>query len=224
MFIHRNLTEFSLSSSYVCIVKQTISKFFEHTMNTIKNHINPFEINSGSMRITNLNTVITVIGLLSVLGLIIIKAEVLRFALCMALFFVTALVYTVFKTPKVGIYLLIILGFFVTGAARYVVAPWGLTIDAVLVLIYVALFFKGFAVKLPWIKAKSSLTLVVSIWMAYVFLELGNPEVLSREAWFYAMRGVALYQFLAIPLLFMLFNKQKVKEMYSVIICKGRLL
>ncbi|GAL65895.1 O-antigen ligase family protein [Jejuia pallidilutea] len=186
-------------------------------MNTIKNHTNPFEANSGSMRITNLNTVITVVGLLSVLGLIIIKTEVLGFALCLGLFFVTALVYTVFKTPKVGIYLLIILGFFVTGAARYVVAPWGLTIDAVLVLIYVALFFKGFAIKLPWIKAKSSLTLVVSIWMAYVFLELGNPEVLSREAWFYAMRGVALYQFLAIPLLFMLFNKQKDLDNFFII-------
>ncbi len=178
-------------------------------MNIFKNHINPFETNSGSMRVTNFNTIIAVIAVLSVLGFVIIKAEVMGFVLCMGLFFVTTLLYTIFKAPKKGIYLLIILGFFVTGTARYVPAPWGLTIDALLVLIYIALFFKGFTVKLPWFKVKSSLTLVVSLWMAYVFLQLGNPEVLSKEAWFYAMRGVGLYQFLAIPLLFMLFNKKK---------------
>ncbi|WP_299361827.1 O-antigen ligase family protein [Winogradskyella sp.] len=186
-------------------------------MNTFKNHINPFENNSGSMRVTNLNSAIILIALLSVFGLVIIKAEVMGFALCMGLFLVTALVYTIFKTPKIGIYILIVLGFFAIGASRYVQAPWGLTIDALLVLIYIALFFKGFAVKLPWFKIKSSLTLVVSIWMAYVFLQLGNPEVLSREAWFYAMRGVGLYQFLAIPLLFMIFNKRKDLNNFFVI-------
>ncbi len=169
------------------------------------------------MRVTNLNSAIILIALLSVFGLVIIKAEVMGFALCMGLFLVTALVYTIFKTPKIGIYILIVLGFFAIGASRYVQAPWGLTIDALLVLIYIALFFKGFAVKLPWFKIKSSLTLVVSIWMAYVFLQLGNPEVLSREAWFYAMRGVGLYQFLAIPLLFMIFNKRKDLNNFFVI-------
>ena len=53
--------------------------------------------------------------------------------------------------------------------------------------------------------------------MAYVFLQLGNPEVISREAWFYAMRGVGLYQFLAIPLLFMLFSKQKDLNKFFII-------
>ncbi|MEM9679646.1 MAG: O-antigen ligase domain-containing protein [Bacteroidota bacterium] len=186
-------------------------------MNTFKNHMNPFETNSGSMRVANLNTLLTVAGLLSILGLVIIKAEVMGFALCMGLFFVTALVYTIFKTPKTGIYVLIVLGFFAIGASRYVQAPWGLSIDALLVLIYIALFFKAFAVKLPWHKAKSSLTVLVSLWMAYVFLQLGNPEVLSREAWFYAMRGVGLYQFLAIPLLFMLFNTQKDLDKFFII-------
>ncbi|WP_417876571.1 O-antigen ligase family protein [Winogradskyella sediminis] len=178
-------------------------------MNALNKHINPFETKSGSMRITNRNTIIAVISLLLISGLVIVKAQIIGLALCVGLLAITGLVYVVFKTPKFGIYLLIILGFFVTGASRYVVAPWGLTIDAMLVLVYVALFFKGFAIQIPWYRAKSSLTVVITLWMAYVFLQLGNPEVLSREAWFYAMRGVGLYQFLVIPLLFMLFNKQK---------------
>jgi hypothetical protein len=45
--------------------------------------------------------------------------------------------------------------------------------------------------------------------MGYIFLQFGNPEAQSREAWFYAMRGLALYQWMAIPLLFVLFNKSK---------------
>jgi len=178
-------------------------------MNTSDNKINPFENNSGSMRVAKFNNVIMLIALLSVFGFVIIKAEVTGVVLCLGLFYFVTLVYAIFRSPKIGIYLLIILSFFAIGASRYVEAPWGLTIDAILVLIYIALFFKAFAVELPWLKAKSSLTIVVSLWMAYIFLQLGNPEVISREAWFYAMRGVGLYQFLAIPLLFVLFSKQK---------------
>ena len=178
-------------------------------MDIFKNKINPFENNSGSMRITNLSSAIILFALLTVLGFVVVKTEVTGVAFCVGLFFVTALVYVIFRSPKIGIYITIILGFFAIGASRYMEAPWGLTIDALLVIIYIALFFKAFKVKLPWHKAKSSLTLLVSLWMAYVLLQLGNPEVLSREAWFYAMRGVGFYQFLAIPLLFMLFNKQK---------------
>ncbi|BAO75967.1 putative secreted polysaccharide polymerase [Winogradskyella sp. PG-2] len=161
------------------------------------------------MRVTKLSSAIILFALLTVLGFVIVKTKVTGVAFCVGLFFVVALIYVIFKSPKIGIYISIILGFFAIGASRYVEAPWGLTIDALLVLIYIALFFKAFRVKLAWHKAKSSLTLLVSLWMAYVLLQLGNPEALSREAWFYAMRGVGLYQFLAIPLLFMLFNKQK---------------
>lgn len=186
-------------------------------MNTYKNHNNPFEANTGAMRIINRHMVVGGIGLLSILGFIILKSDIFGALLCLALGVVAILTYTIFKTPKTGVYMLIVLGFFVTGAARYIPAPWGLTIDALLVLLYIALFFKGFAVKLPWYKAKSSLTLVVSLWMLYIFLQLGNPEVLSREAWFYAMRGVGLYQFLAIPLLFMLFNTQKDLNVFFII-------
>jgi len=179
--------------------------------------MNPFETSSGSMRVANLNILIPVISLLSILGLVIIKTEIVGLILFTGLFIIAALVYVIIKTPKMGIYILIILGFFAIGASRYVQAPWGLTIDAILVLIYIALFFKGFRKKLQWFKAKSSLTLLASLWMAYVFLQLGNPEVLSKEAWFYAMRGVGLYQFLIIPLLLMLFNRQKDLDKFFII-------
>ena len=178
-------------------------------MKTFRPQLHPFSINSGSMRVADVYTLIILLSGISIMTLFILKAELLGIILCLSLFVLSALLYAVFTSPKLGIYILIILGFFAIGTSRYIDAPWGLSIDVMLVVIYVALFFKAFAKKIPWHKAKSSLTIVVSIWFVYVLLQLANPEVLSIKAWFYAMRGVGLYQFLAIPLVFLLYNKQK---------------
>lgn len=186
-------------------------------MNELKKHINPFETSAGAMRLMTWKSIIMGMTLISALVIAIAKTEFIGLAVVIGLIAALAVVSKIFINPKIGIYLLIVMGFFVTGAARYVQAPWGLTIDAILVLIYVAIFFKGFDIKQPWKNVKSNLTLVVSIWMGYLLLQLANPEVLSREAWFYAMRGVGLYQFLAIPLLFMLFNKQKDLNTFFII-------
>lgn len=186
-------------------------------MNITSRHSNPFELSSGSMRIINRNTMITLISSLMLFTLFIVKSEIIGLALTFGLFALVGVMYSVFSKPKNGVYLLIVMGFFVTGAARYVIAPWGLIIDALLVLIYVALFFKGFAEKIHWNKSKSSLTVLATIWMTYILFQLANPQVLSREAWFYAMRGVGLYQILSIPLLFLLFNKQKDLNVFFII-------
>jgi len=186
-------------------------------MNLYKEHNNPFESNSGSMRLANYKPIISIIFGLVLMLIFVLKTKVIGLAICISLFFVLALVYKIFKTPKTGIYLLIILGFFVTGASRYIIAPWGLAIDAILVLIYVALFFKSFGQKISWNKANSKLTVLAVIWMIYILFQLANPEVLSREAWFYAMRGVGMYQLLAVPLLFVLYNKQKDLDTFFIL-------
>lgn len=114
-----------------------------------------------------------------------------------------------FVNPRIGIITIIAFSFFVTGLSRYVAATWGLLIDALLVLMYLSLFFKAFRIKIPWSRAKSQLTILVSVWLGYAFMQAVNPEAASIEAWFYAMRGIALYQGLIIPLCFILFNKPK---------------
>jgi len=186
-------------------------------MSAFQKQINPFNSNVGSSRLANLNVIAPVILLVLLATLVIAKTGVLGFGFCLSFLFFISLVYKIFDTPKFGIYLLIVLSFFVTGVARYIPAPWGLSIDGLLMLVYLALFFKGFSEKIPWNSAKSSLTLLVTFWMGYIFLQIGNPEAQSIEAWFYAMRGLALYQWLAIPLLFMLFNNQKDLHIFFVI-------
>lgn len=123
----------------------------------------------------------------------------------MAMLYMTGL----FLNPKIGIITIIIFSFFVTGLSRYVQATWGLVIDGLLFMMYLALFFKAFRIKVPWSNAKSQLTLLVSIWFGYAFMQAVNPEAASFEAWFYAMRGIALYQWMIIPLCFILFNRPK---------------
>lgn len=186
-------------------------------MRFLEKNINPFESNSGSTRLVSPNVFFPIMAIGFLITFLIVKVELIGIALCISLFLGITVISLIFKNPKLGIYLLIILGFFAIGLGRYIPAPLGLTIDSLLVLIYLALFFKGFRYKIHWNKAKSSLTLLVTLWMGYIFLQIVNPEVQSREAWFYAMRGVGLYQWLAIPLLFILFDKQKDLDTFFVI-------
>ncbi len=116
---------------------------------------------------------------------------------------------SVFYNPRMGLMVAFIMNYFALGLVRYVQAPWGLSIDMLLLLSWLALFFKAFNVKIPLHKAANDLTLVAAIWYAYIFLQLLNPEAASREAWFYAMRGVGFYKLLTIPLAFILLDHPK---------------
>jgi len=78
-----------------------------------------------------------------------------------------------------------------------------------LVLGYLAVFFRNFNDRIDWTPATKDITALAAIWFGYALLQAVNPEALSREAWFYAMRGVSLYMFLMIPLILMLFGNMK---------------
>ncbi|MEO0527588.1 MAG: O-antigen ligase family protein [Bacteroidota bacterium] len=130
-----------------------------------------------------------------------------------------ALVYlaVLFVKPKIGLITIFVLNFLILGLGRYIPMTWGLLIDGILFLMYLALFFKAFRMKIPWTRAKSQLTLLVSIWFGYALFQAVNPEAVSIEAWFYAMRGLALYQWLLIPLLFIIYNGPKDLKIFLII-------
>ncbi len=143
-------------------------------------------------------------GLIAGLGIV---------ALPMAISFLTI----IFLYPKVGLFAIFILNFTALGINRYIPAPWGLSIDGILILIYIALFLKSFRTNVSWINAKNDLTLLAAIWYGYALFQLVNPEAVSRVAWFYAMRGVAFYMLLIIPLIFILFNTRKDLHIFLMI-------
>jgi len=123
-----------------------------------------------------------------------------------------------FSRPSFGLYSVLIFGFFALGIVRYIPGvPLGLSIDVLLVLTYVSVFFKNFYQKLDKSAFVNDLSILMLIWFLYVVAQIMNPESLSKTAWFYAMRAIAFYSFLIIPLSFILFCKIKYLNMFLYI-------
>jgi len=111
--------------------------------------------------------------------------------------------------PLAGFVSLLFANYFVMGIARYIPGPLGLLVDGLLVLTWLAVLFSQLNKPVQWQKAGNMFTLLAIIWFVNALLQLLNPEAASRTAWFYSMRGVALYMFLTIPLVFILFNRPR---------------
>ncbi len=142
------------------------------------------------------------------LGLIIAKGGFLV-AMALLILFPAIIYFNRFlNNPRIGIYSVIILGFIAIGLTRYVRnVPFGLTVDGILVLTYIALFFRYFYEKVEWNQINRDLVFLSLAWFTFSILQLFNPDALSRTAWFYAMRGISLYMMLLIPLAFLIFNR-----------------
>lgn len=117
--------------------------------------------------------------------------------------------YSIFANPRIGFISSLYANYYATGLSRYIPAPVGLAVDGLLVLTLIALIFSQFNHKVEWKKAGKDYTYFVLIWFGMTVAQLINPETISREAWFYAMRGYALYTVLTVPLVFLIFNKPK---------------
>lgn len=130
-------------------------------------------------------------------------------ALC-ALPVLLTILWVVARTPSHGLWLTVAAGFAVTGLSRYVDAPTGLLVDAVLAWTALATWL-GYAQRrggAPISRDVRGLLWVTGLWFAYNLLELVNPVRPSALAWFYAVRGVALYPMLAVPLAVLLLRER----------------
>lgn len=107
-----------------------------------------------------------------------------------------------FDYPRIGLITLLVVNYFVMGVSRYVPGPLGLIIDGILVLTYIAVVFK----RISFRPAARDLTYLALMWYLYAIFQFFNPEAISHQAWFYAMRGFSLYFLMVVPLCFVLFN------------------
>lgn len=119
-----------------------------------------------------------------------------------------------FRSPRISFVSVLFCNYFAVGLSRYVSAPTGLTVDAMLVVTLIVVIFSQFNSKVDWSNAARDYTMWVMVWMVMSFLQLFNPEAVSREAWFYAMRGQALYMALTVPLVYLIFNKPKDMDLF----------
>jgi len=106
----------------------------------------------------------------------------------------------IFGHPRRALDMVLISSFLAIGIIRYIGdIPLGLTVDFFLIMaIVVALFHRS--LKPDFSRLNTGLMWCAAIWMLYCTAELFNPEAVSTMAWVYAIRGLALYMFLTIPI------------------------
>lgn len=143
------------------------------------------------------------------LGYSIAKGQIITAGFYIALPFMLGYLVLLFSDPKVGLLTCIHFGFITNGLGRFVPGgiPFGLLTDAVLLLTVLATIFK--VSKEDAKRLNNPLFYIMLVWFAYTMLQVVNPEAKSKEAWFYAVRGVSLYLIQMIPLILLLMNKKE---------------
>lgn len=129
-----------------------------------------------------------------ILGFIIGKAQLAAAGGYIVLPFVFAYLVYIFKEPKLGLISVLHFSFVANGLGRFVPfdAPFGLVIDAILVLTIVATIFTVSKKQAGFMG--HPLFYITLAWFVFTLVELVNPEARSKVAWFYAVRGVSMYQ------------------------------
>ncbi|AYL99365.1 O-antigen ligase domain-containing protein [Mucilaginibacter celer] len=124
-----------------------------------------------------------------------------------ALPFVALYLIWVFNKPVRALYTVLYTGFFANGMIRYSTAPFGLSIDVFLLITLIAALAKpqkgrSALLKNPFVYA-------IAVWTAFTVFEIINPEARSFAAWFYSVRGTALYMMQLIILTILLIDDKK---------------
>lgn len=124
-----------------------------------------------------------------------------------------ALVVLLFRNPIIGIYLTIIWAFLGIGIKRYILSEsgsaLGLGVDILLVVTWLIYFLNRFHESFDSKALRNGIVACSVIWFGYNILELVNLEAPTFIGWFYAVRGVALYMILTVPLIFLLVKDKK---------------
>ncbi len=119
---------------------------------------------------------------------------------------------SVFQKPNLVFYSALIMAFVALGLTKYYPAPLGLSIDFLLLIGWICVFFNK--KEINWSNLNNGYCYAVLLWFGWVCFEIINPEAKSILAWFFAMRGIGLYSLLTIPLCFIIFNKSKHQEKF----------
>ncbi|WP_157601058.1 O-antigen ligase domain-containing protein [Persicobacter sp. CCB-QB2] len=122
-----------------------------------------------------------------------------------------------YANPKVGMYFVLVISFMQAGLTRYYpFAPYGLGVD-VFLLLPILFTILGKGRELDASDLHQAVFYVILIWFGYCVIEIANPLSRSVVAWFYAMRGLALYLVLNFICGVLIFNKPKDMDMMITI-------
>lgn len=165
---------------------------------------NPYVRFTGLKKATFLLSILIVFF---IVGQLIVKMGIIAILGLVALPFVIAILYLIFANPRNGIIVSFIVAFLVNSIGRYVTGPFGLMLDGILYITFIATVFN--ITSEQWKVIRNPIVLLVFIWFFFTIVEIFNPEATSFEAWFYAVRGIAFYMVFLVMLGFLIYNKEK---------------
>lgn len=120
-----------------------------------------------------------------------------------------------FQYPRVGMVAFIVYCFVVMTINRHMKgAPFGLGMDGILLLTWIAVLFHRSREVRNWSRINNDLCKLGLAWFIITVLEIGNPAGASVEGWYYEMRGTTFYWFLSVPLACLLFYRARDLRLY----------
>ncbi len=180
---------------------------------------NPFEKNTGALQLQNPIAILMVVLGALLLGKAMSTSGIPLIAGLFFLPFIIIFINRIFLIPKIALFTIQLAGYLINGLPRYTgpVVPYGLAADGLFVLTFIAIIFKHFYEGVNWKPMIKDISLLTTIWMGWILLEIFNPEAVSFQAWFTSMRGIALYFFFGIPLVLLLMRNPKDIEIFLYI-------
>ena len=173
------------------------------------NQNNPFESGSGSDRIANSQNIALILSFTIISAWLISKMGIVGAVALLILPVFSVFFYFLFRYPILGLYSSMVYSFIVLGVGKYISGiQFGIFMDVILVLTYIALIFNKFKEGVDWSPVNRDITLLSTLWFGYILLQLVNPEAKSLEAWTTG-RGFGLYMFLIVPLTLLFIDSNK---------------
>jgi hypothetical protein len=182
--------------------------------------MNPFDMQIGSQRLQKPFYLAGMASLTVLAALFIAQQQTKGALLLLVLIPSLVLLYFLLDRPRLILYLYLAAGFVLNGIPRYLPGvdfSFGLLQDLLLVLAVLSLVLKRGKQALPCNRLRSLPFCLFSIWLIYTMLCVFNPESQSIVAWFYAMRGVALYIWLALLAAILTFERRQDLQTFFLI-------
>jgi O-antigen ligase len=143
-----------------------------------------------------------------VLGWLIANMGISIAGLLFVLPFAIAFLILIFFNPRIGLISFIFYCFLMPTIGKHIVGPqFGLLVDALLVLTWLAIFFhQGNKYRMRHLKI--DIVWLALIWFGITVLEIGNPTRPNIMGWLQEMRSSSLYWLLVVPLTILIFKKK----------------
>ncbi len=122
-----------------------------------------------------------------------------------------------FVNTKIGINVILIICFFVQFTAKYVAAPIGTLLDALIFLMIFGILVNMVKTR-DWSFMKNPVSIILLIWIAYNFIQVLNPAAASKLAWVYTVRSMAGQNLLFFIGCYALSSIESIKATLKVII------